>query len=472
MAGFFRRYRWRPHRPVMNLLDPLQGLTQAMLAWDVQCVSNAPASWWQQRREHRLRKLLAVARDRTALHAGMPAPADPVLSSLAAWPVMRKRELMDRFDASLSDPTLSAKTLRQFVHDSRHIGECLPGGNVVWESSGSSGEPGIFVHDARALAVYDALEMLRRPQRWGGTGRLAFVGAVDGHYASICTIERQRRQAPWLASQLRAISFLKPMPALVAELQAFDPRLLAAYPSTARALANEAAAGRLQLRLDSIWTGGETLTPSVRAAIQTAFDAPVFDSYGASECLTIAGTCEAQALHLNADWVILEPVDEHGHPVPLGVFGATTLLTNLANHLQPLIRYDLGDRVRQLPQRCRCGSSLPVIEVEGRCDDSLLLYAAHGRTVRVPPLAIVSVLEDVGVFDFQLRQQGRDRLRLTLAHGGQAGARELQRARAALRGYLQAQGLARTHLECASGTPSRPGRSGKTARVVATPGRL
>jgi phenylacetate-CoA ligase len=32
---------------------------------------------------------------------------------------------------------------------------------VVWESSGTSGQPGIFVQDAQAMAVYDAMEAVR-----------------------------------------------------------------------------------------------------------------------------------------------------------------------------------------------------------------------------------------------------------------------------------------------------------------------
>jgi phenylacetate-coenzyme A ligase PaaK-like adenylate-forming protein len=300
-----------------------------------------------------------------------------------------------------------------------------------------------------------------------GAGPLAFVGATHGHFASVCTIERLRRQYPWLAPQLRCLSFLRPMADLVAELERFAPRVLAAYPSTALALAEEAAARRLKLSLQSVWVGGETLTPAVRGAIERAFDAPVINSYGASECLTLAGECDQQALHLNADWVILEPVDEHERPVEPGTFGATTLLTNLANRVQPLIRYDLGDRVRLLPQACACGSSLPVIEIEGRSDDSLVMRSAGGRMVRLPPLALVSVLEDVGVFDFQLLQRGPGRLCLSLAHGGADGARELQRARAALTAYLHAQGLGGTTLDSRCGKPCRHGRSGKTRRVVA-----
>ena len=82
------------------------------------------------------------------------------------------------------------------------------------------------------------------------------------------------------------------------------------------------------------------------------------------------------------------------------------MLTNLANQVQPLIRYDLGDRVtfRELP--CTCGSHLPVIDVSGRCDATLRLGAAR-HSVQVLPLALSTVLEEeAGLFDFQLIQHG------------------------------------------------------------------
>ena len=67
-------------------------------------------------------------------------------------------------------------------------------------------------------------------------------------------------------------------------------------------------------------------------------------------------TVPARRLHLNGDWAILEPVDERAATGADRRFGCTTLLTNLANEVQPIIRYDLGDRVRIAPGGCDCGS--------------------------------------------------------------------------------------------------------------------
>jgi phenylacetate-coenzyme A ligase PaaK-like adenylate-forming protein len=210
------------------------------------------------------------------------------------------------------------------------------------------------------------------------------------------------------------------------------------------------------------------MTPAMRSFITDSLGCPVAQSYGASEFLAMGSECRRGALHLNSDWVILESVDEHHRPVPDGEVGRTTLLTNLANRVQPLIRYDLGDCVRLHAKHCACGSSLPVIDVQGRVDDSVVLNDAAGRAVRLLPLALTTVMEDeAGVYDFQILQQGHDALLLHVAAHGDDGSKQLERAQRALCHYLRAQGLAGVSVRGQSGKPGACGRSGKVQRVVA-----
>jgi phenylacetate-coenzyme A ligase PaaK-like adenylate-forming protein len=166
--------------------------------------------------------------------------------------------------------------------------------------------------------------------------------------------------------------------------------------------------------------------------------------------------------------VILEPVDEFGQAVPCDRVPATTLLTNLANHVQPLIRYDLGDRVTLHSARCACGSSLPVIEVQGRCDDALRLGCTGGAAIHVLPLALTTVLEEgADLFDFQLVQTGPNDVLLRTGLGGEPGEGALLRARTVLADFLAAQGAPGVTIRCHAGEPARPGASGKIMRVVA-----
>ena len=164
-----------------------------------------------------------------------------------------------------------------------------------------------------------------------------------------------------------------------------------------------------------LWSGGECLPASVRAGIEAAFGCPVVNEYGASECMSMAFGCNEGWLHVNADWVLLEPVDDEFRPTPPGEPSRTVLLTNLANRVQPIIRYDLGDSVIVNPGPCACGNPLPAIEVEGRHDDVLAMAAPDGRIVRLLPLALTTVVEDAAPASrFQIVQTAPDRLLLRL----------------------------------------------------------
>jgi len=446
------------------------------IALDVLAASQGTPEGVARRQAQRLAALLEVAQ-RVPLYRerlGRRGAATPLVQ-LAP---VTKCELMQRFDEWVADPALRLSQLREFIADPAAVGKAFAGRYAVWESSGSSGDPGVFVQDAQAMAVYDALEGLRRApmapgwQRWLDpwylSERFAFVGATGGHFASTVSVQRLRRRNPSLAERLRGFSFLQSTAALVGELNAYAPSILATYPTAALLLAEESAAGRLQLRLSEIWTGGENLSEGMRGAIEREFGCPVNNSYGASEFLALASPCSLGVLHLNSDWAILEPVDERMRPLPPGQEGCTTLLTNLANHAQPLIRCDVGDRVFIRPERCACGSPFPAIEVEGRVDDMLVLHGDDGRAVRLLPLALTTVLEDdAGVFDFQIVQRGAGDLRLTI--GGGAAPATLNRARSALAAYLRQQGLPKVRIDAHGSAARVRGRSGKVQRVVAEP---
>jgi len=461
----------------MNLPPPdmppvVDSCSAGLLACDALQARWGDAGGMAARRERRLAALLAAARHSVFYRERFERHG----SGLERQPPVQKAELMARFADWVTDPRLRLESLREFAADPARVGHAFAGAFTVWESSGSSGVPGLFVQDARAMAVYDTLETLRRPviapwRRWLDPfylgERIAFVGAI-GPFASTVSVERLRRAVPGMAPRLRAYSFLQPIEELVTALNHWQPTVLTTYPSTALVLAEQARAGRLRLSPCEVWTGGEALGAAARACVGAAFGCPVRNSYGASEFLALASECDSRRLHLNSDWAILEPVDERGTPLPVGQTGCTTLLTNLANHVQPLIRYDLGDRVRFDPAPCACGSPLPVIEVEGRVDDMLAFEAADGRFVRLSPLALTTVLEEqAGAFDFQLCQTGPRGMVLTLSPA--ADATMLERARGALGDYLSQQGLPRIPLRIRRGALPGCSASGKRPRIVRAP---
>ena len=337
---------------------------------------------------------------------------------------------------------------------------------------------GIYVQDSDALATFDALmavhldsarfaaqyawELLTRG------GRAALVVATGDHFASIASWQRVCQSSPGISA--RGFSILEPLPHLVAQLNAYQPAFLASYPTMLSLLADEQVAGRLKLAPLNIWSGGECLVASARAEIERAFGCRVVNEYGASECMSIAFGCEQGWLHVNSDWVLLEPVDSEYRLVPPGQSSHTTLLTNLANRAQPIIRYDLGDSVFVSPQPCPCGSPLPAIKVEGRRDDIVSLLAPDGSNVRLLPLALTTIVEEAAqLHRFQIVQTGPTQLMLRLDPGIRDERDAAWRAAAnALREYLKQQFLPNVEVGLDKGPPLTDRRSGKLREVIVT----
>jgi phenylacetate-coenzyme A ligase PaaK-like adenylate-forming protein len=259
-----------------------------------------------------------------------------------------------------------------------------------------------------------------------------------------------------------------PAERLIAELQAWQPAFVASYPSLLIELARWQREGRLAVAPLALWSGGERLALSTRQWIEASFGAPVVNDYGASECLSIAFECQHGRLHLNDDWVILEPIDRQGAPVPPGTASHSVLLTNLANRIQPLIRYDLGDSVTFFADRCPCGNHRPSFTVEGRHDDTLHLSDGHGRVVHLAPMALTTAVEDgADLHRFQLRQTEPDAIELRLDLSRCATPTfTCDAAVRTLRDYLRGQGLPHARVWVSDAAPVPDTGSGKLRQVV------
>ncbi|HTN50103.1 MAG TPA: AMP-binding protein [Burkholderiaceae bacterium] len=469
MAVVMRQGRSVFNLPVAQEFDPARW---AEAAFDVWQASGLSAHEIDRTAARRVQVLVSYARTASPFYARRyrKAPEHPALADLQP---VTKADLMDHFDEVVTHAEVTRSSVETFIARPDRIGRSLAGRYSVWTSSGTTGLPGLFVHDPDALAVYDALEAqrfrgLRSPtdllRQLIEGDRYAMVAATDGHFAGVATVERMRHWAPWMASAVRAFALLQPCGALVDQLNAYKPTILATYPTAAEMLAEEQEAGRLQVRPREIWTGGEVLSEPTRLRVQRAFGCRVRSAYGASEFLPIAWECPHRHLHVNADWVVLEPVDRLGNPVPPGTRSHSVLLTNLANRIQPLIRYDLGDAVTVASEPCACGSYFPVIAVEGRCDDTLRLPGRRGGEVMVVPLALETVLEEsAGAHEFQVVQRRDGTLAVHL------GAQERERrgqVRAALQSYFETCEVGPVDILLSRRAPERDAASGKLRRVV------
>lgn len=426
----------------------------------------------------RLRNLVRHAKAHSPFYADRLAGVDPDRFELADIPPVIKAELMADFDRVPTDRRLTRAGLEAFMADPARLGEWYLGEYAVSRTSGTQGCPAIIVQDRSMMEVLFALQMGRgstfRANPWTALerfvrpARLAVVTIGRGFYPSAAALAYAPAAYRAFVNRLW-LTHIEPLDEVADQLQRFRPQILLGYASVLELLARESLAGRLALpALKQVINMSEPLSDGARRLVAEAFGLPVTNNYASGECMALCTGCPSgHGMHQQADWSILEVVDDHYRPVPPGRPGSKVLITNLYNRVQPFLRYELADVVTLSPTPCPCGSPLPlVLKVEGRTDD--LLWIRDGDRYRqVHPYVFVDMLDEcpeVGWYQIVQVERNRLLLRAAPAPGRRIGADDLH---ALLRRGLVRFGLGdliRVDVELARVAPDPT--SGKLRRIT------
>jgi phenylacetate-CoA ligase len=178
----------------------------------------------------------------------------------------------------------------------------------------------------------------------------------------------------------------------------FRPRFIVGYVSSLEEFAQFVLAEGVQLHgVEAVIAAAEAPYERTRQLVAQAFGAPLFNTYGTREFMSIAAECgQHQGLHINSENILLE-TELPSRDVP-----SELLVTDLHNYGMPFIRYRVGDTGILSDSVCPCGRSLPQIRsVEGRVLD--LLRTRSG--IVVPGEFFPHVLKDLSeVREFQVQQ--------------------------------------------------------------------
>lgn len=123
----------------------------------------------------------------------------------------------------------------------------------------------------------------------------------------------------------------------------------------------------------SVISSAEVLHDHERHLIEETFGVKVYDRYGCREFGPIASQCEyRQGLHIAADYLYVEFLDDQGRPVQDGTQG-DIVITDLFNYGMPFIRYRIEDVGTPQAGKCACGRRLPLMgSLAGRVTDFLV----------------------------------------------------------------------------------------------------
>lgn len=316
------------------------------------------------------------------------------LSDLARLPFLNKSVIRENSAALQSDIA-------------RHLVRCNTGG--------SGGEPLVFFvgknrtsHDVaakwRAIRWWDVDIGDPEIVVWGSPIE---VGAQD-HLRNLRDwVLRTRLLPAFEMSEQKLDIFL-------AEIRAVRPKMLFGYPSALSYIARHARTKGIRmddLDMQVAFVTSERLYDDQRAIISETFNCPVANGYGGRDAGFIAHECPHGGMHITAEDIIIEIIDAQGNVLPPGECGEI-VVTHLATHDFPFIRYQTGDMGILHDQSCSCGRGLPLLkEIQGRNTD--FVVAQDGTVMH--GLALIYILRDLPQIEaFKIIQESLDQTRILL----------------------------------------------------------
>lgn len=289
-----------------------------------------------------------------------------------------------------------------------------------FNTGGSSGEPLVFYLDSERVS-HDVAAKWRATRWWG-------VDIGDPEvvvWGSPVELSAQDRLRGWRDRLLRShlISAFdisdERLGELIQQIRAIRPRMLFGYPSVLARIASFAERAGVTLAglgIRVAFVTAERLYDWQRATIERVFGCRVANGYGGRDSGFIAHECPAGGMHITAEDLVVEIVDETGEPVSPGVVGEI-VVTHMATRAFPFVRYRTGDMGALSVDRCGCGRGLPLLErIEGRTTD--FVEAADGSVLH--GLALIYVVRELrGIRSFKIIQESRNTVRVLIVPDGE-----------------------------------------------------
>jgi len=319
---------------------------------------------------------------------------------------------VDSLDNLQKLPFLGKREIREHLEDFKAIGAT---DLARFNTGGSSGEPLVFFIGNERVS-HDVAAKWRATRWWdvdiGDPEMVVWGSPIElGSQDRVRAIRDKLLRTTLLPAFEMSDAKLDDF---IAQIRNFKPKMLFGYPSALAHIAKHAQTKGIamnDLGIKVAFVTSERLYDYQRSQIESVFGCPVANGYGGRDAGFIAHQCSAGGMHITAEDIIVEIIDQQGNVLPVGESGEI-VVTHLATRHFPFIRYRTGD-VGVLDERlCGCGRSLPLLkEVQGRSTD--FIVAADGTIMH--GLALIYVIRDVeGVDNFKITQESLEYTRIEL----------------------------------------------------------
>ncbi len=221
-------------------------------------------------------------------------------------------------------------------------------------------------------------------------------------------------------------------------LRRVNPDYLLGYPSHLAILAERVTPLTRPGRLRAIQAIAEALSPEVKSRLEAAFGVRVIDLYSCTEAGYLASPCpQGHGMHVHAENVLLEVLDEAGKPCRPGELGRV-VITCLHNYRMPFLRYDILDGAVLGAERCPCGRGLPLLtRVDGKLRPWFRLPSGERKSSTTLSVAFQKI---PGLVQFQVIQRATGRFETRIVPGKEWSEKSLGKVREIVASFVEAEG--------------------------------
>lgn len=306
---------------------------------------------------------------------------------------INKQKFIENFDKIVTD---KAVTFDKVLHDIKteddeNESPQIDSKYAITMTSGSTGNPTVILQDKYFQNISTILYSCRFMKM---KFPFVLIGEGGNHGIESNMVNHNKKSVGFVKNIVTFVDVSDPIDSIIEQLKKAGPGTVMGYTGILTIVANRIIDKNVKIKEKMIYVSGEQCSEYDKNILRSAFDCKdVRVMYGCTEAGTIASECKYGHMHITSDWIKIEPVDKDNNPVGYDKLSDKLLLTNLMNKVQPIIRYEVTDKIT-LHKGCKCGCKDDWLEIEGRSNDNLK-FEKDGGTVTVPSMSLLIAMSDV-----------------------------------------------------------------------------
>lgn len=305
------------------------------------------------------------------------------------FPVINKQILFENLSEILTD-----KKIKSAYSEQKNFQFSIPNSQFhCIHSSGSTGVPLFFAYSDSAWRT--VMAAITRGCMWDisicrllrillSGVRFLYIAATDGAYAGSESIGSTCNA---FGAKSLFIDINEPLETWCKKINDFNPNFVVGYPSGLKIVASLVQEGKISFgkNVHQFVSCGEPLISGLRKNLEETFGKTIINFYGASESLALGVEANSEeGMILFDDLNFIEVAD------------GKMYLTCLYNFLQPLIRYEITDRLELLEKK----SAFTHAKIVQSRQEDIMWFQKDGKKDFIHPLSVEGICIE-GLLDYQ-----------------------------------------------------------------------